>query len=263
MVINGKDSILESVVFELRYRHGLTYLDKCGRTINSIMRDQPEWLLKGGSPDPQNAGLVSVRNGCNFNFSGVKLDTSLQRPSGGEPLSGAEVGEFAEQTEILTRIVIDQLGLNDFARIGFRAWYLFSCNSKEEAERWILNLGYYNVGARSKIAFKGEVETTNFTMILASHDRKFRIALNSVENQAQLNLGKEILSVRASGLPKDQREVLLKQMKVRHRMLVNPEFAAMIDVDAFQEDPISVDPEDFIKTSIEQVENGLSTIVKN
>jgi hypothetical protein len=158
--------------------------------------------------------------------------------------------------------VIDQLGLNEFTRIGLRAWYLFACNTKEEAEKWILDLGYYDVCAKSKTAFNGEVETTNFTMILSSHDRKFRIALNGVENQAQLNLGKEILSVRASSLPKDQREVLLKQMKVRHRMLVNPDFAAMIDVDAFQEDPISVDPSDFIKTSIEQVENGLSTQVK-
>jgi hypothetical protein len=210
-----------------------------------------------GSVDPQNASLVSMRNGCNFNFSGMKLDSSMQQPTGGEPLSDQDLREFTEQADILTRIVIDQLGLNEFSRIGFRAWYLFGCSSKEESERWILELGYYNVCSKPNAAFNAEVETTNFTVILAGQDRKFRIALNGVENQAQLNLGQEILSVRASGLPKDQREVLLKQMKVRHRMLVNPDFAAMIDVDAFQEEPYSVDPADFIKTSLEQIQNGL------
>jgi hypothetical protein len=226
------------------------------------MRDLPEWLQKGGGPNPETAALVSVRTGCNFAFSHHKLDLSIQQPSGGEPLADSDISEFVEQTELLTRIVIDHLGLSEFKRIGFRMWYLFACDSQEEAEKWILDLGFYDVTAKSSAAFNGEVEITNFTVVLACQDRKYRIALNSVENQAQLNLGKEILSVRASSLPKDQKEMLLKQMKVKHRMLVNPEFAAMIDVDASQEDPISVDPTDFIKTSIEQIERGLLTAVK-
>ena len=261
MNIKGKQAILQKVVFELRYRYGMTYLDKCGRTLNAITREQPEWILKSAA-SAQNSGLVSMRNSCNFNFSGNMLDSSIEQPAGGEPLSAQDVAEFTEQTDILSRIVIDQLGLKDFTRVGFRCWYLFPCESQEESERWILELGYYDVSSKPRAAFNGEVDITNFTVIVASEDRKFRLALNGVENQAQLNLGQEILSVRASSLSHDQKAVLLEQMKVRHRILVNPAFAAMIDVDAFQDAPLSVDPGDFIKTSVDKIEKGLTASVK-
>jgi hypothetical protein len=58
--------------------------------------------------------------------------------------------------------------------------------------------------------------------------------------------------VRASSLSKDQNKFLQKQVQARSRMRANPEYAAMIDIDAFQEEPPSVDPRDFIETSAQQ-----------
>jgi hypothetical protein len=49
-------------------------------------------------------------------------------------------------------------------------------------------------------------------------------------------------------------------MKAKSRMLANPSFAALIDVDAFQEDPLSVDPRDFIETSLLQAESRLTAL---
>src|SRR5262249_21139803 len=152
--------------------------------------------------------------------------------------------EFTDQADILSSIVIDQLGLTEFDRIGFRIWYLFGCKSKEEAEKWILDLGYYSVSPRLCEVFEGEIETAGAIIILASADRKFRIALNAVENQAQIDIGQEVLTVRASMLHKDQDKFLRQQMQAKRRMLHNPGFGAMIDVDAFQEIPISLDVRD-------------------
>ena len=95
------------------------------------------------------------------------------------------------------------------------------------------------------------------TVIIAGADRKFRIAFNGVENQAHISFGEELLSIRASKLPKGQASHLQQQIRAKHRMKVNPSFAAMIDVDAFQDSPISIDAQDFIRTSLHQIESGL------
>jgi hypothetical protein len=118
-------------------------------------------------------------------------------------------------------------------------------------------LGYYSIASDLNKAFDGAVEITNATVIIGATDRKFRIALNGVENQAQLDMGEEILNVRAANLSKDQDKLLKEQMRVKRRLTVNPGFAAMIDVDAFQDSPISIDPRDFIQTSIAKIEQAL------
>jgi hypothetical protein len=43
MLINGKNSILQKLIFEVRYEYGYAYLDKCGRIVNTITRAFPEW----------------------------------------------------------------------------------------------------------------------------------------------------------------------------------------------------------------------------
>jgi len=73
-----KITVLQRVVFELRYRHGFTYLDACGRTLNKIQDEYPEWILTTDQPNPQSAPLISINNACIFNFSALKFDFSLE-----------------------------------------------------------------------------------------------------------------------------------------------------------------------------------------
>jgi hypothetical protein len=75
-----------------------------------------------------------------------------------------------------------------------------------------------------------------------------------------MDLGSEVLTIRASKLPNDQHKHLLLQMQAKRRMAVNPGFAAMIDVDCYQIDPLSVDVFDFIESSMLQVETGLGDV---
>jgi len=250
MKIGGRDAILQKVVFELRCRNGYTYLDSCGRTVNTIMREQPEWVLRSESASPQNAPLLSLRNSCIFNFSSLKCDLSIERAPDKDPLGEKDVEVFAEQAENLHAIVADCLGLREFTRIGFRAWYIFGCSSSEDSEKWLLGLGCYQIGTNLRSAFdNAEVESGSLSVVIVGEDRKFRIAFNGVELQAQIDFGSGILSVRPRDLPTDQHRVLLEQERVRQRMRQMPEFAAMIDIDAFQEEPLVVAPKDFITTS--------------
>ena len=142
----------------------------------------------------------NLANSCVFHFNARKLDVSLERPLGDDPLGDAEVDEFSAQVDHLTAVVIDQLGLEEFSRIGFRAWWLFPCDSRDEAEQWLQGLGCYRISPSLENAFSGKVDAVNVAVVIAGVDRKFRIAFNGVERQAQLDIGRGVLNVRVRDL---------------------------------------------------------------
>ena len=101
MQLKRKLGLLQKVAFELRYRRGYSYLDKCGRTIDALMTQQNEWVLKDDSVSPQNAPLLSLRNQAALNFSSKKLDLGLEMRPGGDPLTTEDVSLFQEEPKVL------------------------------------------------------------------------------------------------------------------------------------------------------------------
>jgi len=223
----------------------------------------PEWIVKSQDVNPQNAPLVSLANGTKFSFGALKYDFSMDQPMGREKaLTKDDVNNFITQADSVSRIVHEELELQEFTRIGFRFWCLFSDNSKEECENWISELGVFKVEQSLIDAFSGSVESQNHVVVLSAQDRKIRLAVNGVENLAQLDLGSEILSIQAHKLNQKQHEILIKQYQARQRLRVNPSFATMIDVDAFVEKPIDAVAGDFIQESFRQMKEGLSKAFK-
>ena len=263
MTIHGEQALLQRVVFELKYRFGFIYLDVCGHTVNTIQKTSPEWILRSDSPNPQAAPLVSLRNGSVLNFSSLKLDLSLEKPIGDGTLSDEDFKDFVEQTNETSAIIIDLLGLNDFSRIGFRAWYLFAKDSREQSEKWLLDLGLYSFSDFFKNKFAGDLESAGVSVVVAGTDAKYRIAFNGVERQAQFDFGQGLLNIPARSLNKGQREHLQKQMEVKKRMRQNPEFAIMIDIDCFVDDPEIIEPTDFIQKNVEEYTRVLESIPDN
>lgn len=255
MHIKGKHGALTKVVLEVRYRDGYIFLDRCGRTISQILREYPEWLPRGA--DPQNAGLVSMRNGCTLAFSSLQYTFLLEKSLGDDPLAQSSIDSLTEQVETITPILHDQLALQTFTRIGCRAWYLFEADSKEDAEKWLVTLPCWQIDPKFASAFGGQVSSVLTSIGVSAPDRSYRISLNAVERQAQLDLGQEILSVRASTLSKQQHQHLINQQKTRKRLSASPQFAVMIDLDAFHDDPPSIDPKNFVCTSLGHFEKYL------
>ncbi len=250
MYIRGKHPIFHKIVFELRYLQGYTFLDRCGKTMNAIMREAPEWIPRD-QVSPQNSPLVSVANNCVFNFSTLKMDFGIEQPIESE-IEQNDINHFLEQIDLVSRIVIDQLSLKEFPCVGVRTWYLFRCEDKAESEQWLSKLGLYTLSDRLKSAFDGEVESTGLTVVIVGQDRKYRIGLNGVEKGAQIDRGSEIILVRTSALSKDQDKIFKEQLRRKGSLRAMPRYAAMVDFDAFQEDPISVNPRDFVSTSLDQ-----------
>ena len=246
--IRGKVPILYKIAFEMRYRRGYTYLDRCGKTLNAIMQESPEWVLKGEQVSPQNAALVSMDNQCSLNFSSHKMDFGIEQSMGGE-IRDHEFEKFVEQVDLVSAIVIDQLSLRDFTRIGMRLWYLFRCKDKAESETWLASLGLFSISDSLRTKFGGELESAGIAVVIVGEDRKFRISLNGVEQSSLIDLGTELMLVRGSGLSSEQGKILGESASRSKRVQIPSQFAAMIDIDAYQDEPLTVDPRDFIVTS--------------
>ena len=247
--INKKMCLLNKVVLEVQYDYGYTYLDHCGKTTNTILREYPEWIVRGEIPNPGNAGLVSLRNNCVLNFSPLNYLFLLDQEEG-KPISKDSCEEFIEQVKSISRLLHDNLSLKRFTRIGCRIFYFFNCSTKPEVEAWLKELGCYSYSPAFIKAFGNTVETTAMTIFIAGEDRMYRVAFNRIERNLPLELDQQILHISPKSLSSDQRNMRKKRIQALELQRQNPDHAAMIDIDAFIENPISIDPSQFAETSI-------------
>jgi hypothetical protein len=251
-LIKGKEAILDKIVFELRYQRGFTYLDRCGRMLNALIDDHPEWTVDPNHPNPQSASLISLANSCVLSMGTRKMDLALEIPIGGESLAEDSIVVFADQVDHAASVVMDQLGLDKFDRIGCRLWYVFPAESKEESEEWLQSLGCYSVSQTLIRAFGGAMEALGVAVVISSHDRKYRISFNGVERTATLDLGNAVLNIRIKDLPSGQQELLREQERTKARVRRTPDFPAMIDIDAYVENPEAPDAKAFVKSTYDE-----------
>ena len=262
MIIKNRRSICHKVVFEVRYKYGFTYLDRCGSTVTEIMRSTDgEWELSGYEPNPQNAPLISLRNGTRFNFSVLKYDFVLEQTQDADKdIEENDLQEFIQQVDLVSSIVNERLSLKDFTRVGFKIWYLFDSKSREDSENWISQLlKTSDIDDSIADALNGDVEAKSHVVVVASQDRKFRISITGVTTQTQLDLVGGKIGIRKSNLSRGQDKYLKRELK---RAAKNPEFAVMLDIDTFVESPKDADAKDFITESLKQIENKVPEAFK-
>lgn len=256
--ILGKPALYHKFIYEVRYEHGLVYLDRCGTTANRIIESDPEWVVREDAVSPQGAPLVHAGSGIQFNFGTQKYDFSLNQPIGKETtLTRADIDLFITKVHAVSAIVHHELELKAFLREGFRVWYLFATESDEDSEKWIASLGAFQVSPSVTAAFAGHLSSETHVVVITARDRKFRAAVTAVERLEILDLGTDALKTLPRSLPKGQREALLTHLRAKLRVVSNPQFAVMVDVDAFVENPIEIEPADFIRQSLEEIETAL------
>ncbi|MGA2585338.1 MAG: hypothetical protein ABSG31_18875, partial [Tepidisphaeraceae bacterium] len=149
----------------------------------------------------------------------------------------------------------------DFSRMGCRTWHMFEANSAEEAWLILNSFRFFDVSNVLFTAFNGRLESASLAAIINGVDRKYRIALDSIERTAEIDLGDAVLNVPAHLLPSTKRgqeserrtAIIAKSRRKKH-----PPFAAFLDVDAFREEPASVEsPAEFVLSSILSTEQGI------
>ena len=245
-LIKGKEPLLRRAVCEVRFRDGYLFLDQCGRLLKKLAESSPEWVVPNEAT-PTGANMFHLTTGCALTFS--RQGASLDRNSTGvdEVIEPSDVEQFAKLAEDAFGLIFDELEVKEWSRIGYREQYYFACASKEEVEKWLSELGLLTVSPTLADSFTVRPGAIGLSLVLEGDDCSYRLALNGIERSAQVLMGETTLTVRSSALPENQRNVLKEKLKKQRQRQINVAFAAVLDIDAYRDDPAELDVGNFIR----------------
>ena len=232
---SNRQGIDYKFVFELRYDYGYTYLDRCGATMNEILRTHPGWEHVGVSP--QQGTLRDTDRDLTFNFSIYKLDLSQELTL--KTMELMEIEKFAGLANELAETVVARLDVQEnITRIGFRIWQLFGRYETFDAAREaVKSLGLLDTRKFGDAGI-GRITETSCSMITDREICCTRIAITPVEQKVHVDPATvQKALVKPHKLSSDQRRALIDKVKADRAIKSFPPFAVLVDMDHFLEYP--------------------------
>lgn len=251
IIIRGKEAFLRQLVCEVRYQDGYLYLDHCGQLLKRLVGENPEWVV-APEPTAQRTSLVNLRTGGQLHFNSGAASLALDKTASDEAIDAQEVNDFIDLIDPALGLVFDELEVTSCTRVGCRAQHYFSFDSREEAGKWIMDLGLFTVHQGLFEAFKATLESMGGAMVLQGEDCHYRVAINGIERSAQIPVGEAVLTVRASTAPRNQRKILLESLKKKRQRQINSAFAVVVDIDAYLDEPSEANAAEFVREHAEQ-----------
>lgn len=243
-----RDLLLHRIVFEVRYADGSLYYDRCGRVIRRFKKST-KWISERAVAIDR-AVLRSMESGLQFTFGVDKLDSTLEQQQGGPELTPDVVDAFVAETADACELVQDELALEQLTRVGVRAWYFVPAGSTKEAETWMSSLGLFSLNPNLATAFGGDFEGSSATAVIKGEDCHYRIALASGERTHQHSHWLSMIVNDPKALHSDQRKLYREKARIEHLKTHNPEFVAILDIDAYVEDPVECDARYYIQKHV-------------
>lgn len=253
---NRKGGITK-LVYELRYRHGFEYLDRCGRTINDIQRDDPNWIVPDANP--QGGSLINLDTSCSLNISALEFRLSIDQGASDPAVQTKSVEDVARHADFVYKTVREHYGLDEFTREGFRVWFIFGESTRKGAREFLKSLDLFVPSEKFTDAFGGEAESVKFAVTHELDDRKMTSSFASIERTSPFDIGGKRISVPPHMLHKDQQEAATRHWKRRKVQSDNPAFGVMVDMDFFQDYPKVVSPSNFIVSSYQLATDRLTS----
>jgi len=232
-VVDLKTEVIHRFVFELRYEFGQIYWDRAGRIAKAILGQQEEWDFN--AIDINRCQLVRRSANLAFSFGHEKLDLAQTQSVDVEEL--LPVHEFATVAENATNIVVENLEVESFPRIGFRAWHLYPATDRDESHRFVKNLRLFKLHPAATESL-GNTSEISYRLVVDRRTHMLRIAIAPFEQQ--VDLPPSVLraaKVDAKKCSHGQRRVLIDKLKAEKKIKHYPQFGLLLDLDAYMEDP--------------------------
>lgn len=225
-----KPFYISQLVYEARYRYGYDYLDRCGATINEIMRMNPAWVERGASP--QGTELNNLEDGTKVGFTTNSMQFSLIKPAFRGPIDEKAKMIFLAHIKNITPIIMSEfrLDIESFTRIGSKIIYYIPFKTEKEASDWLLKTKW--VEFNKSDLFDGILYKPSYRFQWKGDIISHSLIIDIKERNVQLDYGDNILGITSSALSPSQIDAL-KNFKMRQRMLVNPEYFIDFDFDLF------------------------------
>lgn len=251
-MIRGREPMLRRMVCEVRYADGQLYLDHCGRLLKRLVREMPEWVI-APAPTPQGTTLHNLVAGTELGFSLESASLALDHSSTDEIIEAEEAVEFVSQVEGVLGMVLDELEVTEFKRLGYREYHHFSFDTKEESEKWLQDLGLVTVSPRLYEAFGATPEALGVAVVMEGEVCRYRIGVNGIERAAQIPVGDTVLTVRPSAAHERQRQKLIQALKRKRQRQISSAFAVVLDVDAYLVNQAEADLPTFVREQSQAV----------
>ena len=247
-----RHEVIHRATFELRYRRGYTFWDRCGRVTNAILYSENDydWTLQRSGAD--SIQLNNEHEGMAFEFGPQKLGLTQEQNLRNHRVMS--LSEFAALSDRLASHVVTGLPVDTFSRIGFRVWHLYGVDSHDEmmaASDSLLPLAKLNefvndVGRGWDPSFRTTVERKT---------ELITVSLSTFTQNVVLPPAVAALAARdAAAMSKNQKEARLAQLKAQRMLDDFPKFGILLDVDAYIDDPPFPDDltiHDFVRRAIE------------
>lgn len=261
---NLASAVVHKYAYELRYDFGFGYLDRCGDILNSILKENPGWMV-AGAITPGGTTLTHRESGMAFAFDNNHL--TLGQDQSEKVINLLPHGEFAKVAEKLTGATIDRIETEALTRVGFRVWRLYGASTKQEAQEAVKTLGYVKLGPLTEAVEGADIEEVGFNCTFALPEMLLRLAIAVVEQNIPIDPA-TVLAAKARVSGKDSRvrkAAAVDQLKARNVIAAFPQHAVLMDMDFFIEDPpipADIRVAEFITSAFDMSERFSSKILR-
>ena len=250
---------LDTLVFEIRYAYGHTYLDRCGQTLVDIEQGMPSWM--SAETTPNNGQLQDHTNGFAANFGPSKFDFTAFAAN------TKKIETIATTAHSLWDIVKNNLGLSAYIRVGCRFRFLLAKRSLTETELG-LSKSSFNIQLPESLQNGTYKPVVRQPMAVLASDQgvEYRVEMQSVIRQ--VNIAPTVLeTTNPRLLSNNQRQAQLALLRQRaslgsSQINANLPNAIMLDVDCAQYENINAIPRSFITEQYEVVTRDFLPILR-
>lgn len=252
----AKTLLLPKIVFEVRYKQGYRYLDRCGEMMIEIENKLKNWnaveaTITGCQMENKTEKMI-------FNCSSVKLDLAQYDKK------DLKLSSFFDSAVATFGIVSKNLGIREFVRFGLRYWFFYPVASMEEGRKMLSANKFFNINTGIEEMFGKPVKDRSFVVIVDKNNFGHRISLNLVHKEG-IDLEKPadaFLTTTPHKLPKGQKEALLAQLEKKKRDSERPDVAILVDIDNYKDSPKEDELKDFIKISDELANKNVLNLIE-
>jgi hypothetical protein len=216
--------ILSSVVFQVRYAFGHTYLDRCGQSMVDIEMNLPDWIA--GEANPEKGQLANPKKGYVISFNSNIYTFTSNNPN-------TTIEDMADNVDATWRIICQNLGLREFIRVAVRFNYISAKKSFEDSEK-SLRKSKINIIVPDDLIEKGyKPKIRSFVVVLENSEVQYRVELKGIyrsEGTESIVIAKD-----PRNMSKKQKEAQVSALLHRKEFYKNTMYAVNLYVDCFKD----------------------------
>ncbi len=178
--MNFGDFHLNRVILELRYDEGFLYYDNCGATNLAIKNQFPNWVWEKTNTELSVFKDFRRRIELVFNYKHIRFVQDQVE----------NLNQFKKATKQMTPIILKNLKIDSFSRIGNRFLYVMPLENVKEGLEILRKNKLIGIPEDKLKLFGENPKKTNFVLYIRDGDFQYRTEITTIERIEKGVMGK-------------------------------------------------------------------------